>query len=125
MPTTWDVAVRLMEHCLGLNEPSLPMLRTGQFSDGWVERYLELMDEAKSQYAELTAWPRGLVASAYHASVYAEKRYRDWRSHGNPANSETESALQRIKWATDSLILGWVWHQMPVQITEESNPKEE
>ena len=115
MPSSLDIPARLIQHCLGSDEPTKLMLRTGQFADGWVDVYLTMIDEAKRRYGHLPEWPRDLVASAYCACVYCEKRYRDWRAGGNAPNAETESSLQQIRWATDSLFLGWVWHQIPLK----------
>lgn len=47
--------------------------------------------------------------AVYNASVYGAKRYRDWQDLGGSRNPDTEEALRKVRWAGDSLILGWSW----------------
>ena len=102
-----SIAERLLEHCLGAGLPTRALLNTGRFPDGWVSKYLELTEEARLRYASEPLWPRELAASAYLASVYCHKRYRDWLQLGGSADPETEAALREVRWAGDQLLFGW------------------
>jgi hypothetical protein len=110
------LAEELLAHCYGGSPRGFigqDLLNTGRFPDGWVAKYLDLIQDAERQYAHLPNWPRELIAAAYVTSVYCDKRYRDWLSMepGRKAIAETEASLQRVRWAGDNLILGWHWRR--------------
>ena len=109
-----EIARRLLAHCYEDSPRGFigqHLLAAGRFPPGWVRKYLELVREAEAQYGSRGEWPRELVAAVYNGSVYCQKRYRDWlQLHpGAERDPETEAALQEIRWAGDSLILGWLW----------------
>lgn len=113
------IARQMLEHCYQQSPRGFigqDLLNTGRFPEGWVETYLDLVEKAQHRYAKQLEWPREIVAAAYVASVYCDKRYRDWLGMGGATNTETESALQRIRWAGDSLILGWFYREKDSQV---------
>jgi hypothetical protein len=107
-----QVAKLLFEHCVRHGGPTLTLLRTGAFPPGWVETYLQLAEQAESEYTAVAEWPRELITAAYVASVYCEKRYRDWRAAGGDENLETEASLRRIRWAGDSMVMCWCYNSV-------------
>jgi hypothetical protein len=102
-----SVAERLLEHCMGIGLPTQDLLNHGRFPEGWVDKYLALVQEAKHEYADQPLWPREFAASAYLVSVYCDKRYRDYLRGGGAEDAETEIALRRVRWAGDDLLFGW------------------
>ena len=114
MAETRTIDERLIEHCLGTGEPLYSLLNTGTFPDGWVTNYLQLMEVVSSQWAGNALWPRNIAASGYVASVYCDKRYRDWLIGGGAPNKETEDSLIKIRWVGDSFLIGW-WFREPTE----------
>src|SRR4051812_14894561 len=117
MDTSGSIAHQLLAHTLGgtvrgdLSRTPVGMilLRTGRFPDGWVKKYLDLIRQAEGEYRDISEWPRELAAAVYVASVYCDKRYRDWRNLDGSKDAKTERELEEIRWAGDSLVIGWFY----------------
>ena len=121
MDAAHAIAQELLDHCFSAAPRGFigqELLNAGRLPEGWADRYLDLLRQAESHFADHPKWPRELVTAVYAASVYCEKRYRDWLEldPDRARDPQTEAKLQQIRWAGDRLILRWVWK------TEQPNP---
>jgi hypothetical protein len=95
----------LYDHCLGSGDPSGHLLSTGQFPPGWVRRFDELLEAAKSRWSGEPMLPRALVAALFYASFFPEYRYLCGRKlSGREADDQTEREMAHLR-SVSSLFL--------------------
>ncbi len=99
------VVEQLFEHCLGVADPSHSLVNSGRFPDGWVERYLALLEEATRRWKDQPSWPRELVAAIHFASWYLGIRYEAWRGFKKSSNTATADQLATIRTPSEFFLL--------------------
>ncbi len=52
---------QLFDHCLGEGCPSHVLLNTGAFPPTWVDRYLELLEQATDRWQHEQYWPKCII----------------------------------------------------------------
>ena len=103
-----DLDADLLEHCLGKQEPSSSLLKTGAFPNGWVELYLGLLDQAEKKWGTETAAPRKAVAAIHFASMYLSIRYQAWKGFNRRNNPITDAALCQVRTSSELWLLGCI-----------------
>ena len=95
----------LYDHCLGTGDPSEYLLSNGQFPAGWVRRFDELLETAKSRWAGEPMLPRALAAALFYASFFPEYRYAAGRAiSARPDDNQTERDMAHLR-SVSSLFL--------------------
>lgn len=105
MTSPLPVEARILKHINGEDSPRRTLLHTGAFSEGWVETYFELLEEAKVRWRDEPLWPRELVAAVHVASLYFPLDYQTWCQHPGPRNEQTERDLGRIRTRSETFLL--------------------
>ncbi|WDI44204.1 hypothetical protein [Bremerella sp. P1] len=100
----------LYNHVLGTDTPNGSLVDCGQFPDGWVDRYLELLASVAAIYAGQAMLPRKVVWAVHFASWYLPIRYEVWSEGGQRSNSETLSQLARLRTPSELFIADGVDH---------------
>lgn len=106
-PLPESLAGSMMDHCLVAKCPYEALLNTGAFPDGWVSRFLGMLEWAMEVYRNKLAWPRDVAAAVYAASQYCPTHYRDWQSATGSSNGDTEIELSEIRGRSNELMFGW------------------
>ncbi len=104
-----DEAQRFLDELFSAGVPLQTLLNTGAFPVGWPDRYLQFVERVSTHYGEELPLPREVLAVIYNASVYCTKRYFDWQRLTGGTNDATESIVNRVRWAGDTLVLGRFW----------------
>ncbi len=95
---------RLYDHCLGSADPSGHLVDTGSFPPGWVQRFDELLAEAKDRWGSETSLPRTLAAALFFASFFPEYRYGAAQALNARVNQQTEHDMAHLR-SVSSLFL--------------------
>ncbi len=100
-----DIVDDLYRHCIAEGSPSLSLLENGEFPAGWVEQYLELLEEAKQLWLQEELWPQKLVAAIHVTSFYLDSRYKAWCNFNNKSKPETEELFPKIRVQSEFFLL--------------------
>lgn len=92
-----DIVDDLYRHCCSDGNPTRCLLEDGEFPDGWVDRYLTLLEEANQLWRSEDYWHKKLVAAIHFASFYLGYRYEAWCSFKKSSNVETRDLLAKIR----------------------------
>jgi hypothetical protein len=65
--------------------------------DGWVDRYLSLLDVVSDFYAGSDLIPRRVAWAVHFASWYLPIRYEVWCNSSGDTNPETVGQLARLR----------------------------
>jgi hypothetical protein len=96
-----EIESLLCNHCLGSGDPSGHLLGTGQFPPGWVRRFDELLEAAKSRWSGEPMLPQALVAALFYASFFPEFRCLGGRTlSGQDADDQTERDMAHLRSAS-------------------------
>lgn len=104
-----EEARSFLNELFGDGVPIQNLLRTGEFPNGWSDRYLAFAERVSAYYGEELPMPREVVAVIYNGSVYCTKRYHDWQRLTGGVNDATEGVVNQVRWAGDRLVLGRFW----------------
>ena len=91
------VELRLYDHCLGASDPSGHLLEHGAFPPGWVQRFDELLAQARARWGSEPSIPKTLAAALFFASFFPEYRYEANRAHREMGNQQTERDLAHLR----------------------------
>ncbi|MHC4644508.1 MAG: hypothetical protein ACYTBJ_03330 [Planctomycetota bacterium] len=113
-----DIIDDLYHHCISDGNPTFHILENGKFPNGWVESYLELLEEASQLWRSEDYWPKKLVAAIHFTSFYLDFRYKAWCAFTKSRNVQTEDALAGIRVRSEFFLL-----DAHVQEVKENMPK--
>jgi hypothetical protein len=88
---------RIYDHCLGTGDPSGHLIDNGAFPPGWVQRFDELLAEAKARWGSESMVPKPLAAALFFASFFPEYRYGVVRGHRGQGNEQTERDMAHLR----------------------------
>jgi hypothetical protein len=95
----------LYDHCLGAGDPSEYLLDQRRFPPGWVRRFDELLEAAKSRWGAETMIPRALAAGLFYVSFFPEYRCTAGRTiSGRGGEEQTERDMAHLR-SVSSLFL--------------------
>jgi hypothetical protein len=96
----------MRDHVLGReSRVQQSLLEKGEFPQGWVETYLQLLKEAAVAWHNQTCLPRELVAAVHFASWYLDLRYKTWCKFSGGRNTNTECELARIRTPSETFLM--------------------
>jgi len=98
----------IFELSLGSRCPYSRILESGTLPEGWEADYLEQLAMVSKVWSGRTEIPRKIAAAIHAASLYLPLRYDGWRhlNPGLPRNSDTESAIGRIRTSSEFFFMG-------------------
>ena len=92
---------QLVGHCIGVGNPSMPLMSEGRFPKNWASEYEALLRRAEVEWSDAETWPRELVGCLYFVSTILPTRYELWvRTHGKrhePTNRALGSLAVRSR----------------------------
>jgi hypothetical protein len=92
-----EIVDDLYRHCCSDGNPMQCLLEDGKFPDGWVDRYLTLLEEANQLWLPEDYWHKKLVAAIFCISFELDDRYEAWCSFTKSNNVKTRELLAKIR----------------------------
>ena len=90
----------------GQEMPDLNLYQKGEFPNGWVARYLELLSSNRNYWQNIDSWPRDLFYCFYRVGFHLGFAYSTWVEENQKSNEKTESDLHKIRLFTEAFVTG-------------------
>ncbi len=96
----------LKKLCIGEDMPDSTLHSEGCFPTGWVERYLNLLEQNRMFWQNIDNWPKELSHCFYRVGFHVGYAYDEWLRAGGEKNLDTEKHLVKVRMFTDAFIAG-------------------